>query len=327
MTKVFVSSTVYDLLDVRAEVDALLNEMHLAPVMSDSGGSDFTIHTDLNSVECCLANLRSCNVVVVILCQRYGPRIPGMAGGSFSATHLEYREAKENGLPIYMYVRDRLEADRCARRRNSHTSYRPVWATGDGAEQLLDFLEEHKSLTQENGGTNWFSTFRDSCDLKDLIRRDLRLPASRADLEHRIQANEMPWVQASLRMPPEASATAEHFHLCLCFVNHGSVPAFQCTWHLEGEEEVTPMRIPLLAPGQETFQTILVSNDGTPKQWKLTVEYFNATGHRVSDRYDAGLKYAHRLQALCGASFVGKAFSPSDGSVTPYDILDSHTSV
>jgi hypothetical protein len=127
-------------------------------------------------------------------------------------------------------------------------------------------------------------------------------------------------------MPSDPSPTAEAFHLRLSFVNHGPVPAFQCTWSLKGEEVIKAMRIPLLAPGQETFQTIVVNNDGEPKQWDLTVEYFTASGHRVADQYDAGLKYANRLQVLCGASFVAKTFSASDGSVTPYDIVEPQSS-
>jgi len=111
MTRVFVSSTVFDLVDVRAELDALLREMHLTPVLSDSNLSDFSVEPNMNSVECCLDNLRKCDVVIVILCQRYGPQIPLLEGGRCSATHLEYLEAKKKGLPIFLYARDRLEVD------------------------------------------------------------------------------------------------------------------------------------------------------------------------------------------------------------------------
>ena len=42
--RVFVSSTVFDLLDVRAEVAELLRDLGIAPVMSDEKLSDFAVN-------------------------------------------------------------------------------------------------------------------------------------------------------------------------------------------------------------------------------------------------------------------------------------------
>ena len=55
--RIFVSSTVFDLLDVRAEIAELLRELGIAPVMSDDKLSDFDVKQDVNSIETCLLNV------------------------------------------------------------------------------------------------------------------------------------------------------------------------------------------------------------------------------------------------------------------------------
>ena len=46
--RVFVSSTCYDLLDLRAEVEAHLQEMGLTPLLSDRPSSDFEVLPEVN---------------------------------------------------------------------------------------------------------------------------------------------------------------------------------------------------------------------------------------------------------------------------------------
>ena len=108
MDKVFISSTVYDLVDVRAEVEDLLRDLGLNPILSGSATSDFQPLPDENSIESCLVNLRACDAVIVILCRRYGPSLEKSGFEDLSATHLEYREARKHGKRVYMYVRDRF---------------------------------------------------------------------------------------------------------------------------------------------------------------------------------------------------------------------------
>jgi hypothetical protein len=109
--RVFVSSTVYDLIDIRAEVEALLRDFGLTPVMSDSRDDGFDSTIQSNSIDTCLVNLRSCEKVILILSQRYGPSLGKHGFTDHSATHLEYLEAKRLGIPVYFYVRDQLMAE------------------------------------------------------------------------------------------------------------------------------------------------------------------------------------------------------------------------
>jgi hypothetical protein len=97
--KVFISSTVFDLIDVRAELEALIRDMGLSPVMSDSSTSDFSVKPDANSIETCLVNVRASDIMLVILSNRYGPSLEKAGFPALSATHLEYKEAIKKGIP------------------------------------------------------------------------------------------------------------------------------------------------------------------------------------------------------------------------------------
>ncbi len=65
--KVFISSTFYDLIDVRAELATELTKMGISPVLSDDKLSDFRVESSVNSIETCLVNVDACDAVILIL--------------------------------------------------------------------------------------------------------------------------------------------------------------------------------------------------------------------------------------------------------------------
>jgi Glu-tRNA(Gln) amidotransferase subunit E-like FAD-binding protein len=82
--RVFISSTVYDLIDVRAELAEQLRTLGITPVLSDDKLSGFSIQQhDINSIETCLVNVDSCDEVVLILDKRYGPTLKKLAMRKF----------------------------------------------------------------------------------------------------------------------------------------------------------------------------------------------------------------------------------------------------
>lgn len=73
--KIFISSTVYDLIDIRAEISALFELFGIASILSDDKLSDFQVRPDRNSIETCLVNVEKSDDVIVILDQRHGLRL------------------------------------------------------------------------------------------------------------------------------------------------------------------------------------------------------------------------------------------------------------
>src|SRR4051794_39883625 len=95
MAKVFVSSTCHDLIDLRSEVKVMLEEIGFDALLSESDlDSAFVVSGDIdkNSIQECLDNVNSCDCLLLILSQRYGPTLGKYGYADVSATHLEYRE-------------------------------------------------------------------------------------------------------------------------------------------------------------------------------------------------------------------------------------------
>jgi hypothetical protein len=190
--KVFVSSTCYDLIDLRADVQHGLRDMGLAPVLSDDSTSDFEVAPDKNSIETCLVNVDACDHVIFVLSQRYGPKLQQYEHPELSATHAEYRRAVEKGKLIYFYVRDRLLAEYQLWKKNPTLQNKYPWSKKD-AELLFKFIKEH-GTPPDKGSTrnNWIKTFRSSTDLIDQIRKDLSAPSGEALLQSLAETGQLP---------------------------------------------------------------------------------------------------------------------------------------
>jgi len=192
--RVFISSTVYDLIDVRAELAEQLRTLGITPVLSDDKLSGFSIQQhDINSIETCLVNVDSCDEVVLILDKRYGPTLEKVGYEKISATHLEYRRAIEKGIPVRVYVRDHLLADFTVWKRNKRSEAITLpWISETKDFKLFALLEEHAKLQADATTSNWYSTFTSSIDLKAAISKHFEKRILPERLVQLIQDNEFP---------------------------------------------------------------------------------------------------------------------------------------
>lgn len=196
---VFVSSTCYDLVDLRDELYEDLRDLGVEVRLSDIKESDFTSPPDAitSSIENCLVNLRACDTVIVVLSQRYGPPLP-RPFPPISATHVEYREAVTQQKRVLFYVRNQLVSDWSAWKRNKRSGdFVPAWASPKDAFPLFGFIEEHQQLVGGNGEAsrnNWFWPFASSFDLKARVRKDMHADVARATAEQLIRRGQAPVV-------------------------------------------------------------------------------------------------------------------------------------
>jgi Domain of unknown function (DUF4062) len=282
--RVFVSSTIYDLIDIRAELESLLRELGVTPVMSDDKLSDFNLTFDANSIETCLLNVESSDAVIVILDQRYGPRLGKHGFDDVSATHLEYRSARKHGKPIYFYVRDRLEADFNIRHKNkSIDDVKLSWVLPCDVG-LLDFLCEHRELRRDSSAHNWFSLFTTSRDLKAAVRRHFEPVIKPRVLLDAIQQNRFPLFTTVVNADQITVGSIPSIKCEICLKNIGLAPAFDFTfhWQIDGKEpEITE----LVAPGQEIHLEIFNPSYNSKIDVVLKVEYKSAIGISVRERH------------------------------------------
>jgi hypothetical protein len=128
--RVFVSSTMEDLANERAEVCRLLRTFNIEPVNAEripvTGGSSWDVIRD---------EIRTSDVMVLLIGERYGwvPDSGPLSGDGKSVTELEYDEALTAGIPILPFVK-RLRGTgrrtREARRREEFCARVGDWADG-----------------------------------------------------------------------------------------------------------------------------------------------------------------------------------------------------
>ena len=315
--KVFISSTVYDLLDIRDELEQSIRDAGLVPVLSDSATSDFTVVPDANSIETCLTNVRASDYIVVVLSQRYGPSLIKAGYPDISATHLEYQEAIKHSKFVFVYVRDRLESDyRLWRNNGKDSSLKYTWVKPSDS-RLFDFLHEHQLLVANKPTTNWYYTFRTSLDLKRLVMRDLHLPAGRASLTKAIASNNIPVFQGVANV----EYTSFKYILRCDFTNYGRCPAFNVLskWR-KGEEKKLDDPSPIVAPNH-TITRVFVA-DGTSVEFDdiLDLSYTTAEGHKIIDEFRVVLRARSSSNILHSLRHTNRKYVL--GSAQPFIIED-----
>ena len=152
--------------------------------------------------------------------------------------------------------------------------------------KLFDLLGEHRQLVNGKPGSNWFDTFRDSVELKTLIKRDFGPIASKSELEALIASNQVPMIAVKVdTAPPQRGEMMIKIRL----YNVGTVPAYRLLWNLDGGEH-KGYEMPVLAPQQETYQGIVYGYDGQPWERIMRLSYYTPQGHCVRDEYTVGVR-------------------------------------
>ena len=98
-TRVFVSSSCFDLHQIRRDLETFITSMGYEPVLSDS--ETVSIPPGLDNIEACKWLVRASDVFVLIIGGRYGTTDEDTGK---SITNIEYEAAFETGMPIYTFV-------------------------------------------------------------------------------------------------------------------------------------------------------------------------------------------------------------------------------
>jgi len=284
--RVFISSTVYDLIDIRAELAEQLKTIGITPVLSDDKLSDFRVQHDVNSIETCLVNVESCDEVLLILDRRYGPTLEKFGYGEFSATHLKYQRAIEKKIPVRVYVRDRLEADFVIWKRNKRSDSGALsWISKKEDIGLLKLLDEHAKLQADSTTSNWYSTFTSSIDLKAAITKHFEKRILPERLIQAIQNNNFPLFDITVETTQHENGHGLIFHVNL--INISRVPAFKFNSYWEEEKgKKFENGKTIFSPGQSFPANFLWSFKSSQKVERfLIAEYESLMGISVSDRF------------------------------------------
>lgn len=102
--KVFISSTCYDLREIRDSLYAFVKSFGFEPVLSEHG--DVFYHPDLHTHEACVHEVGNCQLFILLIGGRFGGHY--VSDKDKSVTNAEYDAAVKNGLPIFTYIKKSL---------------------------------------------------------------------------------------------------------------------------------------------------------------------------------------------------------------------------
>ena len=153
---VFVSSTMYDLSELRAQLHQFVKRLGWRTVMSEH--DSFPIDANQTTVENSRRNVReNADVFVMVVGARYGSID---AEADKSVTNLEFIEARARGVPVYVFVSRDVLAQLQVWKANPEADYSGVVDT----PRLFEFIDSFRG-----GGEAWTFDFATAEDIVNTL--------------------------------------------------------------------------------------------------------------------------------------------------------------
>ena len=155
----FVSSTCYDLSQVRADLRDFAESIGMEPILSEF--DSFPVNPNQNTLCNCLEAVKTrTDIFVLVVGGRYG----SITDAGKSITNLEYFEAKAKGIPKYVFVKEDV------------LTLLPIWKTNPDADyssavdnpSLFEFISDLR-----DSGDVWVFPFSNAQSIITTLRKQL----------------------------------------------------------------------------------------------------------------------------------------------------------
>ncbi|OIR25343.1 hypothetical protein BGC33_06235 [Bathymodiolus thermophilus thioautotrophic gill symbiont] len=158
-TSLFISSTCYDLAQIRTDLRDFALSIGFEPILSDF--DSFPVNPSQNTLENCLEAVRNnADIFLLIVGGRYG----SITETGKSITNLEFSEANAKGIPKYVFVKDDILSLLPVWKDNPDVNFESVVDT----PKLLEFI-----LTLRDSGEIWVYPFSNAQDIVRTLRKQL----------------------------------------------------------------------------------------------------------------------------------------------------------
>jgi hypothetical protein len=157
---VFLSSTCYDLPDLRAELEQFLQEKGHGILLSDR--ETFPVNPGVHRHDVCIDNVKLCDLFILIINKRYGA--PYHRDKSVSITHAEFRQAIASKKQVIVYVRRNVFDERMSFQKN-HTADKPYNPVYVDKNEVFTFIDE---IQKDETGI-WLQQFDNSVQVKQSL--------------------------------------------------------------------------------------------------------------------------------------------------------------
>lgn len=157
---VFVSSTCYDLSQVRSDLkDFIENHLGFDAVLSEY--DSFPLDPNISAIENCVRAVKErADIFVLVVGGKYGH----ITDSGKSVTNLEYINAKAKGIPIYTFVEKRI------------LNILPTWRTNPNADftATVDSVKLFKFVDELRGKENiWVYGFEKTQDIVSILKMQI----------------------------------------------------------------------------------------------------------------------------------------------------------
>ncbi len=155
-TRVFISSTCYDLSQIRKDLKEGIEAMGHIPVLSEN--KDFPVSPELTSVENCISAVRNdTDIFVLIIGDRYGAKLDS----GKSITNTEFQTAYSRRIPVYTFTLKKVVHVLPAWKENPNVNF--VGVVDDN--KVFEFVDEVRS---QKG--LWNFEFESAQDILEILK-------------------------------------------------------------------------------------------------------------------------------------------------------------
>ena len=150
--RVFVSSTCYDLSEVRDVLVEFIKSYGFDPVLSDRG--DVFYHPDVHTHDSCVNEVDNCEIFILIIGGRFGGNY--VADSEKSIVNAEYSAARKKKVPVFTFVKRSVFSDHFVYKKNRDETISdkivfPSIENNSHAKKIFGFIDEVRLSSSNNG--------------------------------------------------------------------------------------------------------------------------------------------------------------------------------
>lgn len=167
--RVFVSSTCYDLGEIRDGLSSFISLYGYEPMLSEKG--DIFYHPDLHTHESCIQEMTNCQMLILVIGGRFGGQY--IADRKKSVANAEYIAARECNIPVFCFVKSKVLEDNRLYEENKGNKdivekiIFPSIEQKEYASDIFEFINEVRNSPVNNG----VYAFEYGRDIQDILRK------------------------------------------------------------------------------------------------------------------------------------------------------------
>lgn len=154
--RIFLSSTCYDLTQVRSELTSFLEERGFDVINSEK--SSFGVTPGRHSHSACLEEVDNANYLLLLIGKRYGGNY---IGSEKSITNEEYNRAVRNKIPCIVCVDEKVNQNRQLYKNNPQGDFSSIVDN----TKIFDFIDYIASGHSDN----WLHSFNNIQDIRNIL--------------------------------------------------------------------------------------------------------------------------------------------------------------